>query len=123
MSFYGDLAITADELLGEFGQGITLRRQNVGGYDPEAGGETVTTTDESGQGAVFDFGLHQSGASFAAGSMIVAGDKQLYLSPVGISAPRAGDLAIIGGEAWSIVSVKSTAPAGVPVLYEAQLRK
>jgi hypothetical protein len=123
MSFYGDLAITADELLGEFGQPVTIRRQTAGGYDPETGSASITTADELGNGAVFDFGLHQSGAEFAAGSLIVAGDKQLYLSPVGVSVPRPGDLAIIGAETWSIVSVKSTAPAGIAVLFECQLRK
>lgn len=123
MSFYGDLAVTADELLGEFGQPVTIRRQTAGGYDPDTGGASITTSDESGKGAVFDFGLHQSGSAFTAGSMIQSGDKQLLLSPVGMTAPAPGDLAVIGGETWSIVSVKSTAPAGIAVLFECQLRK
>jgi hypothetical protein len=123
MSFYSDLAADADLLLAEFGQSITIRRQTAGEYDPETGSAAITTSDEVGNGCVFDFGLHASGQSFSAGSMILAGDKQLLLSPVGIAAPAPGCLAIIGADAWNIVSVKSTAPAGVAVIYECQLRK
>lgn len=123
MTLYADLAAVADDLLAEFGQPVTIRRQTPGSYDPDTGSATVTTADESGYGAVFDFGLHQSGLSFSAGNMILAGDKQMLLSPVGITVPAPGHLAIIGSETWAIVSVKTTAPAGVAVLYECLLRK
>ena len=123
MSFYGDMATTANELLSEFGQAVTIRRQTSGGYDPETGTTSVTTTNETGNGAVFDFGMHKSGQSFTAESLILAGDKQLLLSPIGVSAPLPGHLAIIGGETWNIVSIKATAPAGLAVLFECQLRK
>lgn len=120
---YSDLAVVADQLLAEFGRSVTIRAQAAGTYDPESGSATLTTSDQAGNGAVFDFGLHQSGMAFTAGSMILSGDKQLLLSPVGITAPAPGDLAIIGSETWNIVSVKTTAPAGTAVLYECQLRK
>jgi hypothetical protein len=123
MSLYTDLAADADELLTEFGQSITLTHIAPGAYDPTTGSVTNTTTTQTGIGVVFDFGLHQSGTAFTAGSMIVAGDKQLLLSAVGIAAPVPGDLATIGADVWTIASIKSTAPAGVAVLYECQLRK
>lgn len=124
MSFdYTSLATVADELLAEFGQAVTITRNTPGAYDPNTGTVAITTATQSGTGAVFDFGLHQSGQSFTAGSLIVAGDKQLILSPTGVSEPRPGDLAIIGGATWNIVSVKTTAPAGTAMLYECQLRK
>jgi hypothetical protein len=128
MTFYSDLAADADELLTEFGQSVTLTHIVPGAYDPTTGTVTNTTTTQAGTGAVFDFGLHQSGTSFTAGSMIVAGDKQMLLSPLKtdgtqITAPVTGDLATIGADVWTIASIKSTAPAGVAVLYECQLRK
>lgn len=123
MSFYADLAADAQLLLAEFGQVVTIRRKTTGEYDPETGSASVTTVDQPGYGCVFDFGLYASGQSFTAGSMIVAGDKQLLLSPVGMAAPTPGNIAVIGGETWSIVSVKVTAPAGVAVIYECQLRR
>lgn len=120
---YSALATVADELLIEFGRAVTIRRQTAGAYDPATGSATVTTADESGHGAIFDFGLHQAGTQFAAGSMILSGDKQLLLSPTGVTEPKPGHLAIVGADTWNIVSVKTTAPAGTAVLYECQLRK
>lgn len=102
---------------------MTVRHRTTGEYDPATGAAAVTTTDEAGKGAVFDFGLHQSGQYFQPGTMIQAGDKQLLLSPVGITAPKQGDEAIIGGVTWAIQSVKTTAPAGEAVLYECLLRR
>lgn len=123
MSMYSDLAAVADELLAEFGRSVTIRSRAAGNYDPETGSAALTTTDQAGNGAVFDFESHQSGTSFTAGTMILAGDKQLLLSPVGISEPSPGDLAITATGTWNIAAVKSTAPAGVAVLYECLLRK
>jgi hypothetical protein len=123
MTFYSDLAADADELLNEFGQSVTLTHIVPGAYDPTTGSVTNTTTTQTGTGVVFDFGLHQSGAAFTAGSMILSGDKQLLLSTVGIIAPVPGDLATVGTDVWTIASIKSTAPAGTAVLHECQLRK
>ena len=118
MSFYGDLALTADSLLLEFGQAVTIRTQTPGEYDPATGTAAITVVDTVGNGCVFDYG-----SNAIDGTMIVAGDKQLLLSPVGMSEPGVDDLAIVGGISWRIVSVKTTAPAGVAVLFECQLRK
>lgn len=118
MSFYGDLALTADDLLKEFGQPVTIRTQTPGEYDPETGTSAITTVDTVGNGCVFDYGTNAID-----GTMIVQGDKQLLLSPVGMATPANGSIAIIGDDQWNIVSVKTTAPAGVAVLFECQLRK
>ena len=119
MSFYGDLAKTADELLAEFGRAVTIRINTPGTYDPETGTTTVSTADHIGYGCTFDYG-----ASAIDGTMIVQGDKQLYLSPVGMPEPGIDDLAIIDGVTWRITPpVKVIAPAGVAVLYDCNLRK
>lgn len=118
MSFYGELALTADDLLKEFGQAVTIRTQTPGEYDPETGTSAITPVDTVGNGCVFDYGTNAID-----GTMIVQGDKQLLLSPVGMATPDIGSIAIIGDDQWNIVSVKTTAPAGVAVLFECQLRK
>lgn len=123
MTFYADMAAVADELLAELGVTVTLRTVSAGDYDPDTGTAALTTTDQTGNGALFDYGLHASGQSFGEGTMIVSGDKNLLLSPVGITAPAAGGKVIAAGVTWEIVSVKTTAPSGVPVLYEVQLRR
>lgn len=123
MTLYTELATVADELLAEFGQAVTIRHRTAGAYDPATGSVTVTTTDETGRAALFDFGLHQSGTSFTAGALIQAGDKQMLLSPVGITAPKPGDHAIAAGVTWNVSAVKETAPAGTVVIYELLLRR
>jgi len=118
VSFYGDLALTADDLLKEFGQPVTIRTQTPGEYDPETGTSAITTVDTVGNGCVFDYGTNAID-----GTMIVQGDKQLLLSPVGMAEPGVDDLAIVGGISWRITRVKSTAPAGVAVIYDCNIRK
>lgn len=123
MSFdYLETASDVDELLSEFGQQVTIRTVTTGSYDPSTGSASSSTSDLTGNGVVFDFGLHLSGSSFTAGTMITTGDKQLLLSPMGMPEPKAGSFAIIGGVTWSIAAVKVTGPAGVPVLFELLLR-
>lgn len=118
MSFYGDLALTADDLLAEFGQSITIRTNTPGSYDTDTGTTALTTVDTVGNGCVFDYGTNAID-----GTLIVLGDKQLLLSPVGMSEPGIDDLAIVGGVTWRITKVKSIAPAGVAVLFDCNLRK
>ncbi len=115
---YDELAEIADELLKEFGQEVVIRRVMAGEYNPETGSATLTTVDQAGVGAVFDYGDR-----LIDGSMILSGDKQLFLSPVGIGAPTPEHKAIVGQDTYNIVRVKTTAPAGTAVLYECQLRK
>lgn len=120
---YARPAATAERLLTRFGQVVTVKRVTPGGYDPATGEATPVETSQVGTGALFDFGLHQSGTAFAPDSMILVGDKKLLLSPVGVSQPAPGDRVAVGADLFSVVNVKITAPAGVVVMYECQLRK
>lgn len=125
MSFnYANTAATSLKLLTRFGRTVTLRRQVAGAYDPATGSATVTTTDYTGKGAIFDFDERRLGTVFAPGSTIQMGDKYLLLAPDGITvAPAPGDFLIFGSDTWNIVNKKSVEPAGIVVLYELHLRK
>lgn len=118
MTMYSDLASVANELLAEFGQSVTIRHRTSGAYDPATGSATVTTTDEAGNAAVFDYDTKHID-----GTMIVRGDKYALLSPVGITAPDTDDRLIVGGVEYSVVSVKTEAPAGTAVLHTVQIRR
>lgn len=120
---YSEVATGANELLAEFGQQVTIRTVTTGVYDPATGSVSSSSVDVIGKAAEFDFGSHLSGSSFTKGTVITAGDKQLLLSPVGITEPQQGSFVIIGSVTWSIAAVKVTGPAGIPVLYELLLRK
>lgn len=121
---YSKSAATALRLLTKFGRTVTLRKQTEGAYDPATSSATITTTDYTGHGALFDFNERQLGTTFAPGSTIQIGDKRLSLAPSGITvAPVPNDLLIFGSDTWSVINVKTLAPAGTVVMYELHLRK
>lgn len=118
MTFYSDLAADALELLREFGQSVTLARTTPGTYDaatsaPSAG-SSVTYT---GTGAVFDYSQRD-----VDGTNIRTGDRRVLLATSGMVMPRTGDTITIGSTALTVVIGREINPAGVPVLYEAQVR-
>lgn len=125
MSLYGELAAVADELLAEFGQEIILYASMPGGYNPATGQSSATDAGYYGRGAAFDFNFRDSGQTFGAGTLIQAGDRQLYLSPVGVPAPKPGDLVdLADGSRWNVAAVKTTDPSSAePVIFECLLRR
>lgn len=118
MSFYSDMAATALELLTEFGAAVTLPRTTGGSIDP-IDGYTVAGSDAS----VTTTGLLLPYKdSMIDGTRILSGDKELVLSNE--QAPLPSDKPTIGGENWSIVSIKTIKPdAATPVVYFCQLRR
>ncbi|MGE8367003.1 hypothetical protein [Cupriavidus sp.] len=122
-AFYDDMAATADELLREYGKPLVLRQVATGTYDPATSTAPATQVDFPGTGTLFDFALQSAGQAFSGSTLIEVGDKQCYLSPVGVPLPTAGDLLVDGTDVWQVKNVKAINPAGTPVLYELQLRK
>ena len=117
MSLYNDLALTADDLLAEFGQPVTIRHTEST-YDPSTGSSSQTVTDTVTVGAKFPYGDKAIN-----GTLILSGDEQIYLSPVGVSSLAVGDRVIFGADTYSIVRIKTIAPAGVAVVHELQVRR
>ena len=136
MSFdYLESAQEALALLIDFGPPgvvplVTLTRTPKGVYDRTTGQTPLgTPVITLGVGLAFDYGLHASGAGTAGGSLIAAGDRQLYLAAldvdsVAIAQPLKNDKAVpLDGVEYNVESVKVLSPAGIPVLYELQLRR
>lgn len=116
MSFnYPATAATAAHLLERFGAAATIKRQSGTAYDPATGTSTQTYTSYATTAAVFDYAQ-----KYIDGTLIQAGDKQAYCAPS--VAPEQGDRFTWNGADYTVVAVKPVAPAGTPVLYEAQLR-
>lgn len=116
MSFdYNELVSTASEMLVEFGKAATLKRIVTGAYDPSTGTAPVTTTSLNTNAAVFAYDQ-----KYIDGTLIKQGDQRAYLSPR--QEPKQGDKLTWMGADLEIVAVKPLAPAGVAVLFEAQVR-
>lgn len=121
MAFYDEMAVTAMEMITEFGQPVTIRATTVGEYDPEIGSAPPDSTKEqTAQGILLDF----TGQEFQNNSLIKQGDKKLKIAAQGLEwVPDLLDKVIIQGRIWSIVPpLKEVNPAGTPILYELQVR-
>jgi hypothetical protein len=112
---YPATAATATRLLERFGAACTLVRQTAGAYDPATGSAPITTTSLDTTAAVFDYAQR-----YIDGTLIKQGDRQAYCAPA--VTPAQGDQFTWQGATFTVVSVKPISPAGVPVLFEAQLR-
>lgn len=132
MSFYDEMAELTLELIGEFGQTVILRDETPGEFDPVTGGSTPSVIiDQPAQAILQDYGLQQSGTSYAAGTEIRQGDKKVMVSalaageggPKQLTPPQLTTLVIAGGVTWTIVNIKEINPAGTPLLYEIQGRR
>jgi len=112
---YPATAATATKLLQRFGAACTINRSMEGAYDP-ATGETIPTFDVLPTiAAVFAYAQ-----KYIDGTLILQGDKQAYCAPA--VAPVQGDQFDWQGVTYTVIAVKPTSPAGVPVLFEAQIR-
>lgn len=113
---YAAKARSADRMIRAYGSTATHTAVDAT-YNPATGGTTDVTTTQAVQAAVFDYA-----AGVIDGTMILAGDKQAFVSAVGVTAPRAGDSLTWGGVVHKLVTVKPLAPALVNVLFECQIR-
>jgi hypothetical protein len=116
---YASLALTADDLIGEFGSTGTLTRVTPGDYDPDTATATpASTTTQSIKAVVIDY-EHK----YVDGTLIKTGDKQCFVSAKDITAPAQGDRLTWFGIDYQLVSVTPLAPAGTVLFYELQARQ
>jgi hypothetical protein len=118
MTFYNDLATLSQSLLTEFGQAITRTANTAGVYDPATGAATNSTVTTTRRGALFTYG--KDAQQYVRGNLVQLNDRKLLLDPSGPVALT--DTYTIQSEVYSVVSIKPTDPAGIPVLYELHVR-
>lgn len=112
---YVGTAATATRLLQRFGAAATLKRQTAGAYNPAAGTSTPSVAELATTAAVFAYPQ-----KYVDGTLIREGDQQAFCAP-GVE-PKQGDVMAWQGTDYQVVMVKPVSPAGVVVLFEAQLR-
>ncbi len=110
------------------GVGTLLEFKEVvsGAYDPEQGSAPTTENLYTFYGAVMNYVLRYSGESLNDKLDIQVNDRKVYVAPNETNMmlkPRAGNWYIKWeGQWWSCITVKTHAPAGVPVMFEIQMR-
>ena len=125
MSFYSRMQDTALRLIEKYGQTATLTDGVAGEYDPvtgvETGGATLTQT---GQLILLDYTAQEAGIINAAGSLVQQGDKKIMLAAKGLEWPPTMTTTVLAdGLTWTIINIKSTNPAGTPLVYELHGRR
>jgi hypothetical protein len=119
MSFdYVAMQAVSTSLLTQAGQSVTRTVVIVGAYDPATGTATTTTSSSTRQGALLSYG--KDAQQYVRGNLVQIDDRKLLLDPTGSVALT--DTYTIQGQIYTVVSIKPTDPAGVPVLYELHVR-
>ncbi|MYN42739.1 hypothetical protein GTP55_25680 [Duganella sp. FT109W] len=122
MTDYAKKARDADAKLRKKGGTVTLRRIVLGDDDPDTGKPIKTVTDYTATGVKLNYEAERID-----GTLIQAGDQELYLSPLQLNgqplpAPTVGDLVLVAGVQYAIGPVQKIEPVDVPVLYIVQLK-
>lgn len=124
-AFYDRMAATALRLIERFGLTATLSEVTPGEYDPvtgvETGGANLTQT---GQLILLDYTVQEAGIINASGSLVQQGDKKIMLAAKGLEWPPTMTTTVLAdGLTWTIINIKSTNPAGTPLVYELHGRR
>lgn len=120
MTFYSDMATTAQEMIAEFGRLIILRVNNEGVYDPVTDVTTGASTSDAAVKAVFtDFKEKDID-----GTLIVRGDKQVLLAASDLAqAPETNDILVDGLDEYRVIEIMSIQPGDQALIYKVQVRK
>lgn len=116
---------TANRLIADKGQTVTLTRRASGAYNPATGTSAITTTTQTGKGVI----LPLSGFRKVNGSSVVAGDETLLLSAlatsgVALTAPKVGDhITGSDGAAYVLTAIDPMRPAGLAIIYDCVVRR
>ena len=128
MAFCDEMAAMALDLITEFGQVGTLSytpEVDPGNYDPVTGiGPVAVPITQASQLILLDYTAAESGVINASGSLVQQGDKKILLAAKGLAwVPTMTTTIDAGGQVWTIVNIKSTNPAGTPLVCEIHGRR
>lgn len=110
------------------GVSMTLRKTTPGTYDPAAGTYSGgSTTDYAVTGLIQSQTIPQTGSSgqrFFNGILVQTDDQFVLLAASGLAVdPAPGDLLIITGVTYSIVTMIPIRPGGVDLMFRVLARK
>ncbi|KAF1045609.1 hypothetical protein [Xylophilus sp.] len=112
---YATMAATASRLLKRFGAKASISRIVDGSYDPATGNNPGGTQVFPTVAAIIDYEDR-----LVDGTMILRGDLRALMDPR--VQPIQGDRLTWKGKSFAVISVKAVSPAGLVVLYDAQVR-
>lgn len=119
------------ELMGEFGTLVTYISHTEGEYDTSTGTSPTIETNYTVEGIVMDLTLASNGLSTKYGTLVEAGDKELFIRPpktvAGLDAltvSPASDFVVVAGTKYKIVTFKEVNPTGdAAILFTLYIRR
>lgn len=125
---FEDFHLTVLELMHEFGTTGIYVKVKPGTYDPNTGTNTAVTVEAAVQLIVMDLTLQSNGYSVKYGTLIQAGDKEIYIRPTDqmklLGIDPASDSVRVGSVTYKIVSFKEVNPTGTdPIVYSLYVRR
>ncbi|SEL12119.1 hypothetical protein SAMN05216359_105272 [Roseateles sp. YR242] len=114
---YAKTAATVLRLLARFGAPTTLKVKTGQVYDPATGTTTATETTYPCTAC-----NTQAERSYVDGTLIGDGARVFLVAPQGIPEPKPGMKLVWQGADLAVTICKPLAPAGVPVMYELQVK-
>lgn len=118
MPNYERLAKSTAATLARFGAPAVLERVVVGEYDTTQGAPDEDSTQLYNTVAVRT-AYKQSEVD---GTSVLATDVKLLISPTIATPPQTGDVIVLDGERYTVVSVRAEKPASILLLYTVQAR-
>ena len=101
------------------GRAVTLQRETPGGPDGFGGTLPGTWTDYTATAATARYGEELAAI---AGALMEAGDLRLFMAVDVAVTPEVEDRVIAEGETYRVVRVSPVGTAGVPHLFDMQVR-
>ena len=125
MTLYTDLQAVASSMMADFGQTVVLTNVATGTHNPVTGAITgQTETNQSVNAVVFDYTTKEAGQQYDGEMQIRRSDKKVLISAADLTAaPTLKSTVTWLGNEWRVINIKETAPSGVGVLYELQVRR
>jgi adhesin HecA-like repeat protein len=116
-AFYNRMAATASRLLNRFGGVVSVVRNTGGSVNPVTGTIVAgTNTTLTAKGLINDYA-----DNLIDGTRILASDRLLIIDNT--FEPLLTDKPTVGGQNWTIVSIKQVKPYAVGVVYFLQVRR
>jgi hypothetical protein len=125
VTFYAEMAETAQALMAEFGQVVTLTESTPGTYDPaQSKPAAPDVTTQTAVGVVRDYSSRSID-----GTLIQAGDRLLITGPKTTAGAALAEPTVESGvtladeTVWTVKRVETVKPAGFVLAYRLQLRQ
>lgn len=110
----------------------TYKQQVDGAYNPATGTVSQTVNSIAVEAVLMDLTLQSNGLSTKFGTLVIHGDKELFVRPPHkagtIGSPMAinpaTDKVVVAGHEYKIVTFKEINPSGTdPILYDLYIRR